>query len=116
MAQIDVTKDELRELVQKHILDSLSPEKRDQIMKEAVAYLLNEKAGKNPYSPTTLQELLRDAVSWAARDILKELVQEGTPVHAQIRDAASKALSAYVSSEEFHDKLGNVFNRVFDFR
>jgi hypothetical protein len=79
MAELKIDTDSMKALVLKAILESWTPEQRDQLVMDAMSYLLTDKADRNDYSrnpQTVIDRILKQAVAVAAEQVVKELIEE----------------------------------------
>lgn len=92
---INLDPESLSIIVQKAILDSLTPEARDQIMVDAIANLLTipkkEQYGRQMDTP--LQEAFKSAVHSAAVTVVRDMVQSDEAVQAKILELVSTPIA-----------------------
>lgn len=86
---VKLNDDAMRQIISKAILDSLTPERREEIIATAVANLLSEKTNPNSYnSKTKLQGAFDYAVQNIAQSVaIKELSEDGA-----LRDKMQKLM------------------------
>lgn len=74
MAQLNLDEGTMSVLVQKSILDAMTPELKEKIIAEAVQSLLTRRSGVSMMTP--LERLFRDAVKDAAYDLVRKQLDD----------------------------------------
>lgn len=106
-----IDSNQFREVATAAIFDSLTQEARESIIKQAIEHLMTPQTprygGKTP-----LQESFDQAVYAAARDVVKEHIQDSDEVRNAIHDLLGPLLTAALDAEaknyssSLADKLG----------
>jgi hypothetical protein len=97
MSSLNLSDDALREVVYKAILDTISADQRDTLLKAALAHLMSpgERDGFGGHRPSPLQTAFNDAVSRYAREAAYERLQNDAEWKAQIDALLGDVLKAF---------------------
>ena len=96
MTNFNLDPDSLSTLVQKAILDSITPEARNKLVTDAIAELLAVQP-KDHYGlggKSKLMEAFDSAIHIAARQLVTEQIKNDPQVQAQIQDLVSAPIAA----------------------
>jgi hypothetical protein len=104
--KIDLTGSDLGTVISAAILNSLTQDKRDTLIKDSIKYLLTSRK-KDTWSQgpdvTNLQIAFNRAVDGVAYEICKEMLKEGTEAHAELQAVIVEGYKKWAS--EGHEKL-----------
>lgn len=108
---LKLSDDALNTLVSKAILDQLSAEGRDKVIKEAIIYLTTvkkEKYGTRTISP--LQAALSDRVEQAAHRVIEDYLKEDPTFKATVLAALHKAMEMLTTDKDAMDALAKTLS------
>lgn len=94
--EITLDSDAIQVLLQKAVLEELTPEKREQLLSNAVTHLLSGKVYTHHGSPTNLQEIFNFAVAKKAGELIEvELVKPEVleKFHSIVQESVTKVLA-----------------------
>ncbi len=101
MSSIKLSDGDLQALVAKSIVESLTPEKREALIENAVTALISQKAGSAYNAPTVLQDAFNRAVAEVAQQIAREQIVGNTDIKAKIVVMIAEAWEKLVASESY---------------
>lgn len=104
----------LKDIIAKSIIDSLTSEKREALIAEALKALLGEKAGDRYDSPTRIQRAFSDAAQGVALDIAKQVLAEPEQrdrIRKLVVDAVDKALDVS-TYDSITDTIGSAVRKA----
>lgn len=106
---VKLNDDTMKTIISKAILDSLTPERREEIISAAVRNLLTERANPNSYnSKNNLQEAFDIAVREIARSVaMHELSKDGA-LHDKMRQLMLDAWEKMVAGDAYSKLTDNV--------
>lgn len=108
MATLNVTEEQLNAVIAGAILQSLTPEKRDELLRDAVASLMvpppKDSWGPRPKAP--LLEAFERAAVQVANGIVRDLLANDAGFKAQVTGLITAAVEkAMVNRDEISDRL-----------
>lgn len=111
-AAINIPADAIKDYVQAAILQSITDDHRDQIMAQAIQYLMTPaKSSGFGTQPSPLQQAFDGAVSQVAYSVVRELFETNSTLRDRVRDAAAKAISE-MTDDVFTEALGHAFAKA----
>lgn len=100
---------DMRAIVQKAILDNMTPELREKLLVDALRSLMN--VGQNQYDKRTLLEkAFAEAAYMVAREALETEMREGGKLREQVQTVVGKVLERALSDDE--DLIGELTKAV----
>lgn len=105
MASLELSDDQLKQLVAAAVLAELTPERREVLIKDAIASLLAVPApqgswDKNPKSP--LQHAFEQGVAQVAREIVRDTIKDDPRVVDVIKSLVEQVVTKLAN----HDDVG----------
>ena len=101
MANLSINPDEVSALVTKAILDAMTQEAREKLIKDAIVYLMTpERAAYGQTSLSPIEGIFRAAVHSVAREVVTDIVQNDPSIREKIREIGGKVFERALSSEE----------------
>lgn len=91
----------MKALVSEAILQSLDAQKRDALIKEALAYLLEPKRDAYGSRLTPLQDAFREAVSNFARRTVEEMFEKETAIRDDVLKLIKDSWAALMSDQRY---------------
>lgn len=116
MSEIKIPEGELSEVIGKAILDHLSETSRQDLIKEALKYLLTAPiTGRyGEKSPSPLQVAFNDAVRRIAYEAVEQLVRESDK-YQLVKDGVAKMLDAMPNVEADYEMQQTVVNALVEY-
>lgn len=115
MADIRIDDGQLKDIIAKSILDTLTPEKREALIGAAVKSLLTESVGSGYGSPTKIQSAFNDAVYRVAQEIAVEHCNQPetrAKIQKVVADATARAFGLGGEDHEaLVEKIANSIRR-----
>jgi hypothetical protein len=98
--KIDIGADQMKDLVSEALLRTLDDEKRDALVKAAIAHLVapNKTPGYYGRQASPLEDAFNQAVSWLARDIARKQLEEDAGLHAKIVGLLNEAMERLLTT------------------
>jgi len=95
MTDLKLDPDSLTVMVQKAIIDSITPEQRNKLVTEAIESLLQAPKRDRYGSPTTppLTQAFERAVETAAYKVVRDMIENDPAVQARIRELVSAPIT-----------------------
>jgi hypothetical protein len=118
--KIEFPQEQLQTLVEKWVLDQITPEQRNEIVSKAVAGLLGPR--KDNYGRVTvspLEEAFNQAVTTVMHKIVREMVENNEEAKAKIAAMVGEALHSFFMNgteypgRDFHTKMAEAFSSWF---
>lgn len=117
---MDVTIDDaaMKDLVAKAVFDTLTPEKKDELLKAAIVTLITERkrysGDKTPSTP--MGDLFERAVQSIADDLIKEDLKQDAKFKEQLvnlyREAWERVFNEGEAREKIIENLGGAFSKI----
>lgn len=104
----DIKDEMMRGAVAKALLDSVTPETRDQLMISAISNLMEPQKNKRGYGddePSILQSAYNTAAYQIANQTAREWLEKDENFRAKIRDLLAKVTERFFASPEALDDL-----------
>ena len=101
----------MKAAVAKAVIDTLTPEKREELLTNAVQHILSAKESSNYNSPTLIQGAFNSAVAAVARETAMEQITKDPEVKAKIEGLIKDAW-AKVTGEEYSSVVEKVADAI----
>lgn len=107
---LNVSDDQLKQVIAGAILETITPEKRNELLREAVGNLLIAKAKYNE-GKTVMQEAFEYAVQLTAREMIDKKLKEDVDVIAKIKLLIDEAVIRAIDGnrENLIEKMASNF-------
>ena len=120
MVEMNLDSEALKTVVATAILEQLTPEKRDDLIKQAVVHLIDPPEKERGYgareTKTPLQAAFDHAAAGIARDVIQEFLAKDSQTRAKIEAVVQKGiLKAFEErAVETSDAIASAVVRVFN--
>lgn len=100
--KINIPADAIADVVHQAIFDQIGPQGRDALIAEALKQLTHcEPHSSNPYARRSLlQQALERAVSGAAHEIARQIVDESPEVRAKVRELLAEVIERVFGQDD----------------
>ena len=101
---IDIPKDQLSQIVSAAILNAITPENKEVLIKEAIAALIEPKKDsvyRHGPPRSALQDAFENAVRLIACDIVREELKVNEPLRGQIKRLVQDAMDRVMSADRY---------------
>lgn len=111
MTQFDLKIDEaqIKGLVAEGILSQLTEEGRQNLIKQAIEYLLTPPKSTDRYSTTTpkspIQEAFENAATWVVRDVVKDIIEKDEAFKTTVNNMVTDTVAAAMDNDYDFQKL-----------
>ena len=119
MVELSLDGDALKVVAAQAILDQLTPEKKEDLIRQSVIHLITPEAGRRggygQATSTVLQDAFDMAVAEIAREVLKEKLTEDTESMKKIRDVIATGIMEAFGEDvgETSHAIASAVRRVF---
>jgi len=110
--QVNVDDETMKQVVAKAIYDNLTPEAKQRLMTDALAYVLS-KPEKYGSRRSPLEEAFQEEMREAGRRVAAELINGNEELHERLRKFYREALERALNSEAFKKAMAEDLARVF---
>lgn len=107
--------DAMKAIITKSILDSLTPERREALIAEAIKALLGAETGSGYNRATRLQAAFNSAVEDVAREVARGELSKDEKIKSKIREMFLAAWEARTTGDNYDnlvDKIGQAIERA----
>lgn len=109
---LNLNDEQLRAAVAGAIIQTLTQEKREELISHAVQALLTPPPTRNSWDkplPSPIQQAFDVAVENVAREVAKEQVRSDPALRARLAELITKAVERLMNSDEVLDRLAQAF-------
>lgn len=105
---ISLKEDAVRPVIAKAILDSLTPEVRDELLRKSISGLLEPTQGSyGSKNPSILENAFRQAAQWNAERIVRDVLAEDSPQSALFKQTVLAALDKALADQSLVEHIAS---------